>query len=414
MSRFFTKLLKKRSLPIRSQGQSMLPVLHPNDITYLKKTSFNQIKVDDLVAFQKKGQIISHRVIYKTKKYLITKGDNALLSDGKIYPYQILGKIYQLKRNGKILYPETLPLIQSTVYFQEIVKIKNIFDAKQINYVFLKGLPLHLYFEKTQPKRIYADCDVLIDKKDFKRAENVLHNFGYQKINSSLSFFHKAIKRKDIENTYFKIINQVGVVFDLHLEVVFMMTQLSHLDLLYPQSLLDDLTADFLKNKKQVVVNQERFLILKNQFLIIYLALHLFHHNFCGAFRYQFLNQVIKNRKIDWKKTQQIINQYKLTNFVSPVFYLLKKYFKTPIPNWFLDIKQKKLIKFYHLDTFDIFTFDIFKDESRIKAGINRFFLLFILSPSPVWKKIFVFLNPQVILSILWVGGKKLIKKCKI
>jgi Peptidase S24-like. len=160
MNKIFKKLLHLKTLPLKSTGQSMLPILRPNDIVYFKKIPFLKIKVNDLIIFKKKNQLITHRVIYKTKKYLITKGDNNPNSDGKIYPKQILGRVYQVKRNGQIFKPETFYLIQSTHYFSEIVKIKNEFDKENINYVFLKGLPLHLYFEGTHPKRLYADCDV--------------------------------------------------------------------------------------------------------------------------------------------------------------------------------------------------------------------------------------------------------------
>jgi hypothetical protein len=67
------------------------------------------------------------------------------------------------------------------IWNQEIIKIKRAFEEENIDFVFLKGLPLHLYYEKTHPKRIYADCDVLINKKDFLEAEKIIIKFGYKK-----------------------------------------------------------------------------------------------------------------------------------------------------------------------------------------------------------------------------------------
>ena len=43
------------------------------------------------------------------------------------------------------------------------------------------------------------------------------------------------MKDKESELAYYKIINGFMVTFDLHLEVVFMMTQLGRLEALYPQ-----------------------------------------------------------------------------------------------------------------------------------------------------------------------------------
>jgi len=404
-------LIRSQSyFPLKSQGQSMQPILFDNDIVYFKKTAFSKIKVNDLIVFYQKKQIICHRVVYKTNRFLITKGDNVLLPDGKVYPRQILGRVYQIKRNGQLFDPQTLYLIQSTHYFNEIVKIKNEFDRQKINYLFLKGLPLHLYFEGEHPKRLYADCDVLVDKKDFNRAQKILYRFGYQKSDTSLSSLQKKLKDKEVENAYWKTINGFSVIFDLHTEVVFMMTQLGKLDQLYPQQLINQLTEEFLAAKKKIKINDEQFLILHFEFLILYLALHLFHHNFQGSFRYQFFNIVVRKSKLntkDWRKVGETIAKYKLNNFVYPVFYLAKKYYQTPIPNSFLNqIKPvnplaNKLINKLTLT-------NILADEPRIRAGVNRFKNLFFLSPNPLWKKIFVFFNPQVIYSIFFVVFHKI------
>ncbi|MGB9707692.1 MAG: signal peptidase I, partial [Microgenomates group bacterium] len=107
------KIIQNLSLPLKSQGQSMFPLLQENDIVFFKKIPFSKIKINDIIVFKKNSQLITHRVIYKNKKYLITKGDNNPKSDGKIFSKQIIGKVYQIKRNGQIIKPETLYLIQS-------------------------------------------------------------------------------------------------------------------------------------------------------------------------------------------------------------------------------------------------------------------------------------------------------------
>jgi len=411
MEKIFKKLLRLKSIPLKSTGQSMLPILKPNDIVYFKKTPFLKIKVNDLIIFKKNNQLITHRVIYKTKKYLITKGDNNLNFDGKIYPKQILGKVYQIRRNGQIFKPETLYLIQSTYYFSEIVKIKNEFDKKNINYVFLKGLPLHLYFEGTHPKRLYADCDVLIDKKDFQKAEEIFLKNHYQKAELHWSKTAKKMQKKELEGTFYKKTNQFIITFDIHLQLVDLsIVHLGHFNELYPQKLIDNLTEEFLKTKRKIKINNEKFLILNTYYLILYLSLHLFHHNFTGAFRYDFLNKVIKKSKISiksWQEIGLIIKKYQLNNFVFPVFFLLKKYYKTSVPPLFIRSIQpinpltRKLIN-------KLTKINIFNDESRLRAGIKRFLYLFIFCPSPFWKKILIIFNPQVIFAVFWVVWKKI------
>jgi len=421
MNKLIKSLLKTKTDFLKTWGLSMSPLLKSDDIIYFKKTNFSRLKINDIILVKKGGKLFTHRIIYKNNKYLITKGDNNLESDGKIYPKQIVGKVYQVKRNGKIFDPENLYLVQSSLYFQETIKIKNAFEKENIDHVFLKGLPLHLYYEKTQPKKIYADCDVLIDKKSFLKAEKILIQNGYKKTKTNLSKTHDQIKNKEVENAYIKIINGFRVVFDLHLEPAFMMTQLGKLEVLYPQKLIDQLTEKLLKTKRKVKINNEKFLILNTNYLILYLSLHLFHHNFRGAFRYDFLDKVIRIsarqkpaadlRGQLWIGIAAQIYKFKLQTFVYPVFILLKKYYQTPVPNSFLKSIRPINPLIRELVNKIIKNCSIFDDELRIQAGIIRFKNLFFLSPQPLWKKVFIFINPQVIYSVFWVVYNRLFRR---
>lgn len=418
MKETIDKVIRSGRFPFKSRGQSMLPILQPNDTLYFKKTPLAKIKVNDLVIVKKRNQLICHRVIYKKKNYLITKGDNVLKSDGKIYSKQIIGKVYQIKRNGQIFHPESLYLLQSTLYFKEIVKIKKAFEKEKINFVFLKGLPLHLYYEKTHPKRIYLDCDVLIDKKDFLPADKILIKKKYKTADLHWSKKIKDMQREILEVSYYKKINQFIIMIDIHLQIVDLsIVHLGHLNNLYPKKNIEQLTEKFLKTKRKVKINNEKFLILNTKYLILYLALHLFHHNFRGAFRYQYLNVVIKKEVAKNKKKkfysqnlfaqiENISDKYRLKNFTYPVFYLLKKHYQTPLAKNFLH--QIKPSNFLTLKLYNFKNLNIFDDEPRIRAGINRFKNLFYLSPNLWWKKIFVFTNPSVIYSVFWTLFAKL------
>lgn len=395
MDKLINGIIKKASFVLKAEGTSMLPILHSNDVVQYKKVNFKQVDINDIILVRKNKKLFTHRIIYKTDKHLITKGDNNPQSDGKIYPHQIIGKVVKVRRDGKEFDPNQIYLLQSSLYFQEIVKIKNTFEKEKINFVFLKGLPLHLYFEKTHPQRIYADCDVLIDKKDFNNAEKIIERFGYKKTIEG---------KKQVENNYFKVINGFPVVFDLHLEPAFLMTQFSGLEALYPQKFIDKLTAAILQTKRKVRIQDTNFYFLSTNFQILYLALHFFHHNFLGAFRLDFLNKVVRKSRLsinDWQNIASTINKYQLTNFVYPVFVLLKKYYQTPLPDFMYgSVVTDPYYNFKNLN--------IFNDEPRLHAGVNRFVLIFLLSPRPLWRKLFIFFNPAAIGSILWVIWKKL------
>jgi len=400
--KILNQLKKQKAFFLQAEGESMLPLLHHKDLVYYQKVSFKKIEVNDIIFVSKNNQLFTHRVIYKTDKYLITKGDNNLESDGKIYPQQIVGKITSVRRKNKIIDPEMLYLIQSSLYFKEIVKIIEAFEKNKVSYVFLKGLPVHLYYEKIHPRRLYLDADVLVDKAHYKTAVEILTKFGYKSTDSSLSPTQKKLKNKTVEISFYKLINGFPVVFDIHLEVAFMMTQIGNLDALYPQKLIDQLTEEFLKEKKKVIINGFGFHILSPVNLIIYLALHFFHHNFTGAFRLELLDKVIRHAmslrsRFAGEAISKLINQYHLQNFVSPVFRLLKKYYDTPAMKQFNNEAMKQYLKI-----------NIFDDESRLTSGINRFKNLFSLSPQPFYKKILVLFNHQVIYLVFFTLNSRL------
>lgn len=389
--------MKKASLLLRSlnrlkipgNGKSMMPVLWPNDSLYIKKIPFNRVRTDDIVLIQKNLRLISHRVIYRKNNYVITKGDNSLYSDGKAFPNHLVGVVYKIKRANKLIGHQTLYLLQSTHYFKEIVRLINALVKDRISYVILKGLPLHLYYKKAQPKRIYADCDVLIAKKDRNCALTVFSKLNYK-------------VRSDTGHKIEFILNKKGsfpVIFDLHFEASFLMTQIADLDLLYPKKLMGELTSDFLQNRRAVAIRGEKFYLLSPSNQIIYLALHFFHHNFRGIFRLSFLDSIISQSRLkmaDWQLIKEKIEKYKLHNFAYPVFFFLKKYYKTSFPKSFV---SPKLYNFKNLNIFD--------DETRLQAGATRFKNIFYLSPISILLKIWVFLDPRIAYLTLSVLLKK-------
>ncbi len=392
---------------LKTFGNSMYPLLLDGDILYLKKIPFKRIKTNDIITVKNGNTYFTHRVIYKGKDYVITKGDNNHTSDKRVSAKNILGIVENVKRGKEIFSPESLYLMQSSLYFLEIIKIKKILEKKGIDVVFLKGLPLHLYFEKTHPRRIYADCDILVKRNDFNKVKRILKEFGYEQTEDSLSKKHKQLKNKESEITFIKYVNGFAVVFDVHFEIVFLMTQLGELNSLYPQKLVDSLTSDFLNSKRQITVNGENFPVLSKDNLAVYLCLHLFHHNFEGTYRYEFINTVIKKDKIG-ENALRIIKEYKLENFIYPALFLLKKYYKTPVPSSVLNkIKPEKNGYMNKM----IRGIDILNQDERVTGGVKRFKTIFFLSPLPFYRKAFVFTNKEVVYSVYWVVEKKIREK---
>ncbi len=96
-------LVEDANLRSYDSGGSMLPIFgeNSNGIS-IKPKSEEDIDVGDIISFRKKGKLIVHRVVEKGTDdagiYFITKGDNSILSDGKIrfsdIEYVLIGLIY--------------------------------------------------------------------------------------------------------------------------------------------------------------------------------------------------------------------------------------------------------------------------------------------------------------------------------
>ncbi|HVT01181.1 MAG TPA: nucleotidyltransferase family protein [Patescibacteria group bacterium] len=390
-----SQLLRLRH--VKTFGNSMSPLLIDGDIVYLKRKKFDLITIDDIVCIYKREKLFTHRVIYRANNYIITRGDNSSVSDGRSYSRNIVGVVEKIKREEEIYGINDLYLIQSTLYLKEVLKLQRAFKKTSLDFVFLKGLPLYLYLDGELPKRIYADCDLLVD--NFILAERIFKKLGYRKERLGKDMFQM---KKDKEASFYKLVKGFPVVFDLHKEVVFIMVRAGNLNMLYPQSLIQKLTNKFLVEKKYIRLKKhgELLPILSMENLIVYLCLHLFNHNFAGPYRYDFLNKVLK-KKFDLHDVLQTINDFQLVKFVYPAFFLLKKYYfsKTSAEV----IKKMNMSINIHKYTHK----NLFSAAPKPFGSGEYFIAAFNASPIPIWKRCLVLLDTRVVV----VGFKVIIKK---
>ena len=380
----------------------MSPLLLDGDVVFIKKTGFKNVNINDLICVKKSGKIFTHRVIYRSNNFVVTKGDNNTQSDGKVFSKNLIGLVFQIIRNNQLFNPTDLYLMQSTVYFKEIVSVKKALEKEKINFLFLKGLPLHLYLEGKHPGRVYADCDLLVEEKQLAIVNKMFRRLDYKPQDSSLSEFQKKLRGKEPEISFNKTTFGFTVSFDIHIKPVFLMVQISKLNELYPNKLLDSLTKRFLNNKRYVEIDREIFPILQRSDLLVYLILHLYHHNLKGAFRFDFIENLIQKEPVNYKEVEDLIKDYKLQNFVYPGFLLLAKYYKVKFSKSFLQSIEPshKILDFIYKNLLKI---SIFDDELRIEAGIERFKNLFFLSPRGFLEKIPIFFNAEVLYAVFWV-----------
>ena len=401
---------------IRTFGNSMYPLMKNEDVIHYRPIEFKKISVGDIVVVQKDSVFITHRVVYKNSSSVITKGDNNLKPDQPFGEKDIIGKVYMIQRGRKKVKIEELYLLQSSIYYKEICRLNDELHKARVKFVFLKGLPLHLYYERSYPRRVYADCDILINKKEKNKIEKIIGKFGYKKLYEGPIKVDRA-KNLSTEINYFKVVNGIQVVFDIHFAPAFMMTKLNINHRFYDPVLLDSLTAHFLQNKRKIRIEHNQFTILQPFELVAYLALHFFHHNYRDMFRLQLIKEILQKdfSASNWNKLGKLIIKYKLQNFIFPVFILLQDYYKVRIsstflvtiyPGGFLNAILLRRVKN-----------SVFISQTRFQAGIERFFLLFIFSPQPLYKRLEVFVDWEVIrislkLIEVYIIGK--LKKARI
>ena len=408
--RQLSQLLRSyHSYSLKCSGNSMQPLLKPGDMLFLRKVPFHTIKENDILAIKKDAKLLIHRVIYKKQKYVITKGDNNTYNDGKTYERNIYAKVQFVTRNGKKITPELVYDKQSKQYYFEILKFKRELERRHIRHVFLKGLPLHMFYEQKFPRRIYEDCDILIGDESFELAKKILVRMGYSKIDNSFFPLHTKLLGKEVECAYGKVVKNVLVVFDLHRKVVFLVVHLSKLDRLFPDRIVDEMTERFLSSRVKKIVHGEQFFFLSPEIYIVYLLLHIFHHNFTGAFRYLFLQRVWKKEstRLKIRKMIDVINQYSVNSFIYPALYLMKKYYLADNTSTLAEAIKPVGYRLVYTKSV-LFKQNIFDEGKRIKAGIIRFLNVLILSPTNIFQKMRSFIHIQLVLIAVWLIYKRL------
>jgi len=309
------------------QGKSMAPLILPSDKVIVKKGQL--FEVNDIIAFLKGNRLITHRLIYidPSKNFYITKGDNNNKHDGKIKFQQILGKVKGVKRDGEIINLSHIYLSQSSNYLKELAKVNKSLVKNKVPYLILKGLPIHLVINRTPPKRLYCDVDILIQKSHLAKVDKILARLGFKRVENIL--FGKKIKSYT-QISYIKVAPPYPVVIDLHLEPAIGFIKYQAPNRLLPKRVA--FTKHLLNNVSLIKINNNTFPVLSHETLIIYLFLHLFHHNFQGAHRLEFIDSLARTQKMNWDEVKNIVVNHKLQNFIFPGVIILKHYYKTPFP----------------------------------------------------------------------------------
>ncbi len=392
-------MIKRKNL-VKVNDNAMSPIINLGDKVIFKTIEFKKIKVNDIVCLKKGDEILFRRVVYRKNNYVITKADANRRSDGKCYKNSIVGVIIAKQIKDELIPIDAIYYFQSSIYWSEINKINLLFQQKGINFVFLKGLPVYLLYEKKIPRRLYADCDMLVGRKDISKAQGLLKNLGYRKKENFTSFQPWNMKRNRSEEEWVIFIKGTEVNIDLHFEAIYYTARLTN-------PLLERFSQSLLDNKRDVRIKAKLFPILSYEYQIIYLFLHLFQHNFSGSYRYELLKNILK-KHVDISAINSTISKFKLANYIFPGILLLKKNYADVVTTGIKvkvegNLKYKYLLK--RLKNKSIFDENYLPDEI-----IYSLILLFCISPQINLKKILIFFNFEVLYKavyIIWMRVRK-------
>jgi len=401
--------MKKRvkTFRVKAQGNSMYPILQDGDIVEYIQIPFYKIQLNDIILTYINENLVTHRVIYKSKYTCITRGDNNSTADPIIKRGRVLARVVRFKRRDTWWDIQDVYLTQSTLYLREIQKLETVLQFKKIPHVFLKGVLVSLRYEHTIPKRIYADCDILFDRRMYGNIDNIFTRLGFRLVDEDRTSFTSLKNPKDrAEISFIKLINNIPIIFDVHFEPVFLINQLDGMNLLYPKKYLAKLGSEMIDRGRKVKIKGFFYTLCSESDQILYLILHIFNHNFTDSVRYQLLISVIgkpTNRKV-MKQLIETVGNLKLNGYVYPVLLLLNKYYNSPFPYTYLSLLTPSLFKQWvstHIEN----NTTIHNNDARDSKKIAYIFLL---SPARLGRKVLFFIHPEVYYAVFWAIRKKL------
>lgn len=101
--------------PIYIQTGSMEPTLRTGSLAIVKKTDFDDCKVNDIIVFKKDDKLITHRVTQVTDEYVKTKGDNNQIYDNfSVYPEEVQAKVI-LKLNWVATFLDDIKTVKGII-----------------------------------------------------------------------------------------------------------------------------------------------------------------------------------------------------------------------------------------------------------------------------------------------------------
>jgi len=223
-----------------------------------------------------------------------------------------------------------LEIIKTNIFMiSELLKIVKLLQKNNIHTISFKGPSLAQVAYHDITARQFVDLDLLLDKKDIKKAISILIENDYipednlEYIMKKESIFHDITLQKN------------GVDFELHWR-------------LFSNEFQVDFQKINMQNYlQQVTINGSNIFSLDNELLLIYLSIHGVKHNWERLAWLLDIAKIIQNNDINWNKTLEIMHKTKTKSIFLTTLYLCKELFFINLPediqSQFNDKKIKQL-----------------------------------------------------------------------
>lgn len=348
---------------------------------------------------------IDEDISYKIKDILSHPLDWGIILDDAYYHHTMQLLYHGLEKSSQQnLVPQGILAILRMVYeiykfrnesyYEEARRVLESLEDAGINYVAYKGLFLAEKVYRDIALRPFNDVDILINRKDKEKANNVFSKLGYPfapwlgftKLNqeieeADLQYGSQQLYERPVDNPVMRnldfgkhcILQNFG--FGVHYK------------LQYASSFwrLDE--ASVLKNRILTkLFGFDAFVPCYEDHLIL-LATHLYRHAFSieegdlKLFRFCDINETIRHFKniIDWKR---FVRSVKLQKVEIPVYYVLyftEKLFGGQVPVWVLDkIRPKNWEKEKNILIYD-WTPICVNPPLKVYGKMDFFYKLFVL-----------------------------------
>lgn len=109
-------LRKSGTLQFRAMGSSMIPSLWPGDILNVRATDINEIRVGEIVLFERNSSLCAHRVLNRAGSSLVTRGDSLPAADSPVTAAELLGRVVAVHRDGTDIRPAPRLRLPSRIF----------------------------------------------------------------------------------------------------------------------------------------------------------------------------------------------------------------------------------------------------------------------------------------------------------